>query len=265
MGDLAMNRKIASELLNTSKEYSIVVSDKKKILVVDDEAMIRRILTTRLSMVGYEVVAAADGKEALEIFTSEDPDLVVLDVMLPKLDGYGVCQEIRETSDIPIIMLTALGDVADRITGLKLGADDYLVKPFSPKELEARIEAILRRIDRPNLSGSGLVCAGRLQIDFNKRQVTLNEERIRLTNLEFNLLKLLVTRAGEVISRSEILQQIWGYSPRQQADVRVVDVHISRLRVKLKEDPKNPEFIHTDRGTGYFFQKVTELPQVLGA
>ncbi len=104
-----------------------------------------------------------------------------------------------------------------------------------------------------------------MQIDFNKRQVTLNDERIRLTNLEFNLLKLLVLRAGEVISRAEILQQIWGYSPRQQADVRVVDVHISRLRVKLKEDPKNPEFIHTDRGTGYFFQKVTEIPHVLGA
>lgn len=242
-----------------------MASDKKKILVVDDEAMIRRILTTRLCMVGYTVVAAADGKEAIEVFLAESPDLVVLDVMLPKLDGYGVCQEIRETSDIPIIMLTALGDVADRITGLKLGADDYIVKPFSPKELEARIEAILRRVDRPTSYDTDIVCSGALRIDFNKRQITLNEERIRLTNLEFNLLKLLVNHAGEPISRSEILQKIWGYNPLQQADMRVVDVHISRLRVKLKEDPKNPEFIHTDRGKGYFFQKVAEVPEVLGA
>ena len=123
-------------------------TQKEKILVVDDEASIRRILETRLSMIGYDVVTAADGEEALDIFHEAIPDLVVLDVMMPKLDGYGVCQELRKESDIPIIMLTALGDVADRITGLELGADDYVVKPFSPKELEARIRSVLRRVEK---------------------------------------------------------------------------------------------------------------------
>jgi len=126
---------------------------KEKILVVDDEASIRRILETRLSMIGYDVVTAADGEEALETFRNTEPDLVVLDVMMPKLDGYGVCQELRKESDVPIIMLTALGDVADRITGLELGADDYVVKPFSPKELEARIRSVLRRVDKNGASG----------------------------------------------------------------------------------------------------------------
>ncbi len=126
---------------------------KERILVVDDEASIRRILETRLAMIGYEVVTAADGEEAIQTFRDSEPDLVVLDVMMPKLDGYGVCQELRKESDIPIIMLTALGDVADRITGLELGADDYVVKPFSPKELEARIRSVLRRVDKDGMPG----------------------------------------------------------------------------------------------------------------
>ena len=240
-------------------------SNKKKILIVDDEAMILRILATRLSMVGYQVLVAADGKEALEIFATNNPDLVVLDVMMPKLDGYAVCQQIRETSEIPIIMLTALSDVADRITGLKLGADDYLTKPFSPKELEARIAAILRRVERPIVLNQGVVCTNGLKIDFNKRQVALNEQRLKLTSMEFNLLQLLVLRAGESVTRTEILAEVWGYNPQQYGDLRVVDVHISRLRAKLEADPKNPEFIHTDRGTGYFFPRVNELPVVVGA
>ncbi|MFM7885556.1 MAG: response regulator, partial [Pseudanabaena sp.] len=170
---------------------------KEKILVVDDEASIRRILETRLSMIGYEVVTAADGEEAIEVFHKENPDLVVLDVMMPKLDGYGVCQELRKESDIPIIMLTALGDVADRITGLELGADDYVVKPFSPKELEARIRSVLRRFDRNGTSGipsSGVIHINTIRIDTNKRQVYKSDERIRLTGMEFSLLELLVGR-----------------------------------------------------------------------
>ena len=126
-------------------------SNKEKVLVVDDEASIRRILDTRLSMIGYVVITASDGEEALSLFWTETPNLVILDVMMPKLDGYGVCQEIRKTSDVPIIMLTALGDVADRITGLELGADDYVIKPFSPKELEARIRSVLRRTEKVQL------------------------------------------------------------------------------------------------------------------
>lgn len=235
---------------------------KEKILVVDDEASIRRILETRLSMIGYDVVTAADGEEALETFRSEIPDLVVLDVMMPKLDGYGVCQELRKESDVPIIMLTALGDVADRITGLELGADDYVVKPFSPKELEARIRSVLRRVDKTGAAGgipsSGVIQVSSLRIDTNKRQVYKGDERIRLTGMEFSLLELLVSKSGEPFSRSEILQEVWGYTPERHVDTRVVDVHISRLRAKLEDDPSNPELILTARGTGYLFQRIIE-------
>ena len=235
---------------------------KEKILVVDDEASIRRILETRLSMIGYDVVTAADGEEAIATFNENHPDLVVLDVMMPKLDGYGVCQELRKESDIPIIMLTALGDVADRITGLELGADDYVVKPFSPKELEARIRSVLRRADKEGLSGipsSGVIQVGSIKIDTNRRQVYKGDERIRLTGMEFSLLELMVGRSGEAFSRSEILQEVWGYTPERHVDTRVVDVHISRLRAKLEDDPSNPELILTARGTGYMFQRVTEV------
>jgi len=235
---------------------------KEKILVVDDEASIRRILETRLSMIGYDVVTAADGEEAIATFNENHPDLVVLDVMMPKLDGYGVCQELRKESDIPIIMLTALGDVADRITGLELGADDYVVKPFSPKELEARIRSVLRRVDKEGLSGipsSGVIQIGSIKIDTNRRQVYKGDERIRLTGMEFSLLELMVGRSGEAFSRSEILQEVWGYTPERHVDTRVVDVHISRLRAKLEDDPSNPELILTARGTGYMFQRVTDI------
>ena len=238
---------------------------KERILVVDDEASIRRILETRLSMIGYDVVTAADGEEALEIFRQTEPDLVVLDVMMPKLDGYGVCQELRKESDIPIIMLTALGDVADRITGLELGADDYVVKPFSPKELEARIRSVLRRIDKNGASGipsSGVIQIASIRIDTNKRQVYKGDERIRLTGMEFSLLELLVSRSGEPFSRSEILQEVWGYTPERHVDTRVVDVHISRLRAKLEDDPSNPELILTARGTGYLFQRIIDPSEV---
>jgi len=234
---------------------------KETILVVDDEASIRRILETRLSMIGYTVVTACDGQEALEAFRNSPPDLVVLDVMMPKLDGYGVCQELRKESDVPIVMLTALGDVADRITGLELGADDYVVKPFSPKELEARIRCVLRRIGKEGAAGipnSGLVQINDIRIDTNKRQVFRGDERIRLTGMEFSLLELLVGRSGEPFSRGEILKEVWGYTPERHVDTRVVDVHISRLRSKLEDDPANPELILTARGTGYLFQRIVE-------
>jgi OmpR family response regulator RpaB len=236
---------------------------KEKILVVDDEASIRRILETRLSMIGYTVVTAADGDEALAVYKKELPNLIILDIMMPKLDGYGVCQEIRKDSDIPIIMLTALGDVADRITGLELGADDYVVKPFSPKELEARIKAILRRVDKMSLHNtslsSGIISMAGIKIDTNRRQVYKQNEKIRLTGMEFSLLELLMSKSGEAFSRASILQEVWGYTPERHVDTRVVDVHISRLRSKLEEDPSNPDLILTARGTGYLFQKITEV------
>ena len=236
---------------------------KEKILVVDDEVSIRRILENRLSMIGYTVVTASDGDEALAVYKKELPNLIILDIMMPKLDGYGVCQEIRKDSDIPIIMLTALGDVADRITGLELGADDYVVKPFSPKELEARIKAILRRVDKMSLHStalsSGIISMGGIKIDTNRRQVYKQNEKIRLTGMEFSLLELLMSKSGEAFSRASILQEVWGYTPERHVDTRVVDVHISRLRSKLEEDPSNPDLILTARGTGYLFQKITEV------
>ena len=246
----------------TSACMTATPAAKETILVVDDEASIRRILETRLSMIGYQVVTASDGEEALEAFRRTSPDLVVLDVMMPKLDGYGVCQELRKESDVPIVMLTALGDVADRITGLELGADDYVVKPFSPKELEARIRCVLRRVEKESggagIPNSGIIQVGDLRIDTNKRQVYRGDERIRLTGMEFSLLELLVGRSGEPFSRGEILKEVWGYTPERHVDTRVVDVHISRLRSKLEDDPANPELILTARGTGYLFQRIVE-------
>ena len=248
---------------------------KQRILVADDEASIRRILETRLKMVGYDVVTAEDGEEAVEVFNKTNPDLVVLDVMMPKMDGYGVTREIRRTSDVPIIILTALGDVSERITGLELGADDYVIKPFSPKELEAGVKAVLRRtiskdfiIPAPGASGSGgstaggsknnknVITTGAIKIDTARRQVFRKNERIRLTGMEFSLLELLVNNSGQAYSRNEILQHVWSYPADHRIDTRVVVVHISRLRSKLETDPTNPELILTARGIGYMFQKI---------
>jgi OmpR family response regulator RpaB len=236
--------------------------DRERILVVDDEASIRRILETRLKMVGYEVITAADGEEAVEAYQKHNPDLVILDVMMPKMDGYGVTREIRKTSETPIIILTALGDVSERITGLELGADDYVIKPFSPKELEARVKAVLRRVNaRDDLPGGkvtkNVITTGNIRIDTSRRQVYRKNERIRLTGMEFSLLELLVGNSGQPFSRNEILQYVWSYPADHRIDTRVVDVHISRLRSKLEVDAANPELILTARGIGYMFQRIT--------
>ncbi len=235
---------------------------KQKILVVDDEASIRRILETRLKMAGYNVVTAEDGEEAVELFNKTNPDIVILDVMMPKMDGYGVTREIRRVSDIPIIILTALGDVSERITGLELGADDYVIKPFSPKELEARVKAVLRRTVNKDITipagktTKNVITTGNIKIDTARRQVYRKNERIRLTGMEFSLLELLVNNSGTAYSRNEILQHVWAYPPDHRIDTRVVDVHISRLRSKLETDPANPELILTARGIGYMFQRI---------
>ena len=236
----------------------------QKILVADDEASIRRILETRLKMVGYDVVVAEDGEEAVEVFNKTNPDLVVLDVMMPKMDGYGVTREIRRTSDVPIIILSALGDVSERITGLELGADDYVIKPFSPKELEARVKAVLRRTTNKEVVvptgtkavAKNVITTGSIKIDTARRQVYRKNERIRLTGMEFSLLELLVNNSGQAYSRNEILQHVWSYPADHRIDTRVVDVHISRLRSKLETDPTNPELILTARGIGYMFQRI---------
>ncbi len=245
-----------------NSEPQIEIQDNERILVVDDETSIRRILETRLKMAGYEVLTAADGEEALEYYQRENPDLVVLDVMMPKLDGYGVTREIRKSSETPIIILTALGDVSERITGLELGADDYVIKPFSPKELEARVKAVLRRTNQKTDTKGGkvtknVITTGSLRIDTSRRQVFRKNERIRLTGMEFSLLELLVSNSGQPFSRNEILQYVWSYPADHRIDTRVVDVHISRLRSKLEVDPANPELILTARGMGYMFQRIS--------
>jgi two-component system, OmpR family, response regulator RpaB len=231
---------------------------KQTILVVDDDANIRRILATRLSMAGYQVSTAADGAQALDSFRQQAPDLIVLDVMMPELDGYDVCRTLRKESDVPIILLTALANVADRITGLEAGADDYMVKPFSPKELESRIRCILRRLEKPNddATTSGVLEVGSLRIETHTRKVYQNNVLIRLTDMEFNVLKLLVSQAGVCISRLEILEKVWGYAQPSLGDVRIVDVHISRLREKLQSLPEQAESIVTVRGKGYVFPRA---------
>lgn len=234
----------------------------KKILIVDDEASIRRILETRFKMLGYDIAAASNGEEALDIYNKFTPDIVILDIMMPKMDGYGVTKEIRKNFETPIILLTALGDVSERITGLELGADDYVVKPFSPKELEARVKAILRRLNTTaaaattRVDNNNVINVGSIKIDKSKRQVFKKNDRVRLTGMEFSLLELLVSNSGKPFSRSEILQHVWSYPPDHRIDTRVVDVHISRLRAKLENDISNPELILTARGVGYMFQKI---------
>lgn len=229
---------------------------KGKILVADDEVSIRQIVEARLKMAGYEVVTASDGAEALELVKAEQPSLIVLDIMMPKVDGLQVCREVRKNATTPIIMLTAKGDVIDRIQALELGADDYVVKPFSPRELEARIKAVLRRIVNDNTKQS-VIKVDTLSIDTGKRQVLRGDQKIKLTEMEFNLLELLASNPGRAYSRSEILHQVWGYRINQYSDTRVVDVHVSRLRSKLENDPSDPELILTARGTGYMFQNYT--------
>ena len=227
------------------------------VLVVDDEPAVRRVLAMRLEVAGYRVVIAEDGEEALAVFAREQPDLVVLDVMMPKLDGFAVCRRLR----------------AEKVAGLDLGADDYLSKPFSPKELEARINRILGRVGRGNASqdpreqlpGLGVLRLGDLVVDSNRRQVTRAGERIALTYTEFSLLELLFREPGCVVPRAEILEQLWGYPPRRAADLRVVDVYVARLRGKLEPDPRNPELILTVRGTGYASQRVGEMSLAAGA
>ena len=235
---------------------------KAKILVVDDEPNVCQILETRLRMVGYEVATAADGLAGLKTFGEVNPDLVILDLMLPQLDGYGVCEKLRSRTSIPILMLSAIDEVSQKIACLQLGADDFMVKPFSPKELIARIACLLRRrVGKAQgrvqeIPANNLLVAGDLRIDSNRRKVYRGDEQIRLTELELSLLEVLVQNAGRAIDRIEILRHIWGYSPERLSETRVVDVHVSRLRCKIETDPENPELILTCRGTGYMFQRL---------
>jgi OmpR family response regulator RpaB len=233
---------------------------KEKILIVDCEVEVRQTLKKRLTSRGYYVILALDGEEALSLFEKEKPDLVILDIIIPKIDGYTVCSELRKKYNVPIIILTSRGDVSDRVMGLEFGADDYVTKPFSPQELEARIRSLLRRSGKVNnnvLCNNYLFEIGSLHVNTQSRTVLKNNKFVRLTEMEFKLLELLINKPGERLSRAYILDNVWGYTPERYLDTRVIDVHISRLRSKLEENPSQPNLILTARGIGYMFQKIT--------
>jgi DNA-binding response OmpR family regulator len=226
----------------------------RTVLVVDDEPMLRNLLCRLLRMEGYEVVEAADGQAALEIVAREKPDLILLDVMMPARDGLDVLGDLRRTSDVPVILVSALAEEADRVLGLKMGADDYVTKPFSAAELSARIESVLRRAvmraapDAPSgLSFDGLV------IDLGTREVRVDGEKAEMTAKEFDLLAYLAASPRQVFSREQLLQQVWGSSSSWQSDATVTE-HVRRLRRKIEEDPDNPRWITTVRGVGYRFE-----------
>lgn len=224
-----------------------------RILLVDDEHSLQTLLTYPLRKDGYEVVSALDGREALDRFAEQRFDLVVLDVMLPKIDGIEVCRRLRSRSQVPIIMLTAKDDEIDKVLGLEMGADDYITKPFSVREFRSRVKAALRRSEmlRARPGGEPIV-AGAIEIDFDRRAVSAHGDEVRLTYVEFELLGSLAGAPGRVLTREMLLEQVWGDSAYR--DPRTIDVHIRHLREKLERDPRRPEYLLTVRGVGYRFR-----------
>ena len=226
----------------------------RKVLVVDDEKLIVKGIRFSLEQDGFEVYSAYDGEEALEMIRANDYDIVLLDLMLPKMNGLQVCQQVREFSNVPIIMLTAKGEDMDKIMGLEYGADDYITKPFNILEVKARIKAIIRRTGKPEKAKeqSRVVQAGDLKLDFDSRRVFIGDREVNLTAKEFDVLQLLVLNPNKVYSRENLLNTVWGYE--YPGDVRTVDVHIRRLREKIEDSPSEPRYVHTKWGVGYYFQ-----------
>ena len=227
----------------------------KKVLVVDDEKLIVKGLRFSLEQEGMEVDCAYDGEEALDKAKEKEYDIILLDVMLPKQDGFAVCQQIREFSSVPIIMLTARGEDMDKILGLEYGADDYITKPFNILEVKARIKAIMRRMavkQQKEEHNSKVLVTGDLKLDLESRRVYIAGKEINLTAKEFDVLELLLTNPNKVYSRENLLNLVWGYE--YPGDVRTVDVHIRRLREKIGSNPSEPKYVHTKWGVGYYFQ-----------
>jgi two-component system OmpR family response regulator len=220
----------------------------RKLLVIDDDERLRALLAEYLGARGLEVKTAPDGASGLDSLRAEAFDLVILDVMMPGMDGFDVCRELRRTSKVPVIMLTARGDELDRIVGLELGADDYLPKPFNPRELLARVQAVLRRIEARE-PGTALLRAGPLAVDPDRREATLDGRALELTTTEFEILRTLVAHAGRVIPRERLMELARGQD--FAAFERAVDVHVSHIRRKLGDDPRQPRFVKTVRGVGY--------------
>ena len=226
----------------------------KKVLVVDDEKLIVKGIRFSLEQDGMEVDCAYDGEEALNMAKANEYDMILLDIMLPKMDGFEVCQAIREFSDMPIVMLTAKGDDMDKILGLEYGADDYITKPFNILEVKARIKAIMRRTAGPREKKevSSIVEKGDLRLDCDSRRLFISGREVNLTAKEFDLLELLAMNPNKVYSRENLLNIVWGYE--YPGDVRTVDVHIRRLREKIEKNPSEPKYVHTKWGVGYYFQ-----------
>jgi DNA-binding response OmpR family regulator len=229
------------------------MADASTILLVDDEEAVQKLLTYPLERDGFRVVPAHDGEEALERFSEEQVDLVVLDLMLPKLDGLEVCKRLRAQSSVPIIMLTARDDEFDKVLGLELGADDYITKPFSIREFRSRVRALLRRVSapRPGSSDGSLISAGQVAIDLARRTVEVDGQAVQLTYVEFELLRTLASSPGVVFSRQRLLEALWGGS--EYREPRTIDVHVRHLREKLEPDPSEPRYLQTVRGAGYRF------------
>jgi DNA-binding response OmpR family regulator len=227
---------------------------EQTILVVDDEEAIAEAVRARLESEGYQVVVAYDGPQAIQLHAEHQPDLVVLDLMLPGMDGLEVCQAIQRNAWTPVLMLTARTEEADKVAGFAVGADDYLTKPFSLRELAARVKAILRRLERMKAErDTGPIERNGLAIDPNRRRVSVDDEEIGLTPLEFEILLALARDPGVVLSRDQLMDKVWGY--RDYAGGRVVDSHVARIRRKLGEDGNEPRFIRTVHGVGYAFQE----------
>ena len=226
----------------------------KKVLVVDDEKLIVKGIRFSLEQDGMEVECAYDGEEGLHMAKEREYDLILLDIMLPKMDGFEVCQHIREFSSVPIVMLTAKGDDMDKILGLEYGADDYITKPFNILEVKARIKAIMRRVTSgsPKPEKPSIVESGDLKMDCESRRLYVKGREINLTAKEFDLLELLVTNPNKVYSRERLLNLVWGYE--YPGDVRTVDVHVRRMREKIESNPSEPRYVHTKWGVGYYYQ-----------
>jgi DNA-binding response OmpR family regulator len=218
------------------------------VLVVDDEPTVRDVVVRYLEQAGYRALQAADGNRARLLLEQESPSLVILDLMLPEIDGLSLCRWIRSRSTLPVIMITALGEEADRLAGLELGADDYMTKPFSPRELVARVKAVLRRVE-PSQPTAERLELGSLLIDAGRREARKNGSPLRLTTLEFDLLWFLANNPDHVFSRDELMERVWGYT--SELDTGTVTVHVRRLREKIEDDPARPRHLETVWGSGY--------------
>lgn len=223
-----------------------------KILVVEDEQGLREPLVYLLEKEGYQVVDAADGEQAIKVFNAERPDLILLDLMLPKKSGNEVCQIIRQSSNVPIIMLTAKDSEIDKVVGLEIGADDYVTKPYSTPELKARIKAVLRRNVEPQIEAGNILEAGGVRMDIERHEVTVAGEKVQLPLKEFELLELLLENVNRVLTRGQIIDRVWGSD--YFGDTKTLDVHVKRIRSKIEADPARPEHLVTVRGLGYKFQ-----------